>query len=162
MKRILSIVVLVLTIAWVGFIFSNSLESGVESDNKSSTVHEVVNEVAQSLGATQEISHATVRTSAHFTEFAVLGALLCLDVALLSPLTPSAPLSREHAYLLLSIPASLFIALIDELLQHFSPGRTLQLLDVLIDGGGALCGTLLVCAVLAILHAHKRRKNALH
>ena len=159
MKRILTVVVLVLTVAWVGFIFSNSLKTGVESDNASSTVHTVVNEVAQSLGAKQEISHKTIRTSAHFTEFAVLSALLCLDIMLLVSLSPADALSREHTYLLLSLPASVLIAGIDELLQFFTPGRAMQLIDVLVDACGALCGMLVFLAVFAIAHATKRPRK---
>ncbi len=159
MKRIFTIVALVITVAWVGFIFSNSLESGVESDNKSSQVHEVVNEVAQSLGAKQEISHKTIRTSAHFTEFALLGVLLCLDIALLASLSPAISLSCSHAYLLLTIPFCLAVAAIDEFLQRFSPGRAMQWIDVLVDSSGALCGMLLFCAVFAILYAVKHRRS---
>ena len=158
MKRILCVVALVLTVAWVGFIFSNSLKSGVASNNQSSTVHTVVNEVAQAMGAKEEISHATIRTSAHFSEFALLGVLLCLDIALLTALSPAASLSRQHAYLLLTLPACLLIAGIDELLQRFSPGRAMQLIDILVDSAGTLCGMLVFCAVFAILFAVKHRK----
>lgn len=158
MKRLLSLVALTITLAWVGFIFSNSLDSGIESGQKSSTVHEIVNDVAQSLGAKQEISEATIRTSAHFTEFAVLGVLLCLDVALCGLVSPSSPLSRRHALLCLPLPVGMAIAAIDEWIQYFSPGRAMQFIDVLVDSGGTLCGMLLFFAVFFIIHAIKKRK----
>ena len=159
MKRIVTVVALVLTVACVAFIFSNSLDSGVESGEKSSAVHKLVNEVAHSVGMTREISHATIRTLAHFAEFAALGALLALDVALLASVDPAASLSREHGVLLLSLPASILVAIVDELLQLLSPGRATQFLDVLVDSGGALCGLLFFLAIFAVIHAILRRKS---
>ncbi len=159
MKRILTAVALVLTLAWIGFIFSNSLDTGVESGAKSSSVHRIVNEVAQSLGATEEIPESTIRTSAHFLEFAVLGTLLSADIMLLASLFPSAPLSKRHAYFSLALPSSILLAVVDETIQRFSPGRAMQFIDVLIDSGGALCGMLVFAAVYFAIYAHRIRKR---
>ena len=141
-KQIVIAALLVLTVAWTAFIFSNSLDSGHESGEKSGTVHKILNEVAESLGAKEEIPESTVRTLAHFTEFAVLAFLLAADLVLLAPLTLSEPLSRRHALPLSALPVSFVTAVIDECIQHFSPGRAMQFLDVMIDTGGALCGLL--------------------
>ena len=159
MKRIVTVIALVLTVACVAFIFSNSLDSGIESGEKSSAVHKLVNEVAHSVGMSREISHATVRTLAHVAEFAALGALLALNIALLVSVDPAAPLSREHAILLFSLPASILVAIVDELLQLLSPGRATQFLDILIDTVGALCGLLFFLAIFAVVHAILRRKS---
>ena len=164
-KRILVIVALALTVVWAAFIFSNSLDSGTESGEKSGTVHKVVNEIAQSLGATEEIPESTIRTSAHFAEFALLGLLLTADLTLLAPLSLSEPLSRRHALPLLSLPCSALMAVIDECIQYFSPGRAMQFFDVMIDVGGALCGILgfALCffAVRAIRqHTNKKTRTA--
>ena len=159
MKRILCAVSLVLTIAWIGFIFSNSLANGTKSSEQSSTVHEVVNEIAQSLGATEEISESTIRTSAHFLEFAVLGLLLATDLALLVSLPLAAPLSRRHAWVLLALPLAIILAVIDETIQYFTPDRAMQFVDVAIDSAGALCGILAFAACFFLCRAVRIRKK---
>ena len=159
MKRIITVVALVLTVAWGGFVFSNSLDSGPESSEKSGKVYEVVNEVAQSLGATHEIPEATIRTSAHFGEFAVLALLITVDLTLLLDLRLSEPLSHRHALVLLSVPFSALMAVIDECIQFFSPGRAMQLLDIMIDVGGALCGVLGIALIFFLIRAVRVRST---
>ena len=159
MKQVLSIAVLVLTIAWIGFIFSNSMDSGVESGKKSSRVYTIVNEVAQSLGATEEIPESTIRTSAHFAEFAILAILISTDIVLFAKLSPALPLSRKHAYILLTVPLCALLAVIDEAIQRFSPGRAMQFFDVMIDVGGAICGTILFFAMFGMINIHLRRRR---
>ena len=102
MKHVVRAIALILTLLWIAFIFGNSLDSGAESSAKSSTVHEVVNELAASLGAKEEISEKTIRTSAHFAEFAVLSLLFCIDAALFFSLSPARRFGRDHLSLLLS------------------------------------------------------------
>ncbi len=159
MKRVLSIAVLVLTLAWIGFIFSNSLDSGIESGEKSGKVYEIVNDVAHSLGATEEIPESTIRTSAHFTEFAVLGILVCADIVLLARISPASSLGQRHAYPLLTLPFCVIIAIIDETIQRFSPGRAMQFIDIVIDCSGALCGMLFYALCFLFLHALIRYKR---
>ena len=160
MKRIVCAVFLVLTLTWIGFIFSNSFDNGTESGEKSSTVHEVVNEIAQSLGATEEIPESTIRTSAHFAEFAILGILLATDITLLAPLHRTEPLSRRYALLFVALPVASLLAVIDETIQYFSPGRAMQFIDVMIDSAGALCGILLFAAAFLACRAAYLRKKA--
>lgn len=160
MKHITRAVALLCTLLWIAFIFSNSLDSGAESSAKSSTVHEVVNQVASSLGATEEIPEKAIRTSAHFTEFAALAVLLSLDLALFFSLPPRRALSRRHFWLFLSLPIALAIAAIDEIIQSFSPGRACQFLDVLVDGAGALCGALFFACFFVFLPAAIRAIRA--
>ena len=159
MKRILCAVFLVLTLAWIGFIFSNSLDSGTESSQKSGSVHKVVNEVAQSLGATEEISEATIRTSAHFSEFALLGILVCADILLLVPRDMRSKPSRRDLLLLTALPFCILMAILDEILQKFSPGRAMQFIDVAVDSAGALCGVLLFSAVFFTVRAARRKRT---
>jgi len=83
-----------------------------------------------------------VRKLAHFTEYAVLGALLWLDWRLLG---------RDG--LLLPLGAGLLFAAGDELLQTFIPGRSGELLDVLLDFSGVLA------AVLPARLIRKRKEN---
>ena len=121
MKWLLRIVCLLLTVAWLGFIFSNSADSGEQSSEKSGVVYEVVNEIAQAVGIEEEIPESTIRTSAHFFSFAVLSLLLCMDIALFYSLSPVAELSKRYVLELVSLPLSILFAMIDEWIQTYSP-----------------------------------------
>ena len=106
-------VFLILSVLWLGFIFSNSFDSGEQSSDKSHTVTVVVNQVASSVGVKQEIKESTVRTLAHFGEFAVLGILICADI-LLAPLPRiKSTHGRTLAVLCASLPVCLVCACID-------------------------------------------------
>lgn len=129
-RKIIFWCALALSFLWLLFIFSNSLDNGVESGQKSSSVTQFVNEVLHTVGFKATISHAAIRTLAHFGEFAILAVLVCLTLSFapkkLSPL--------------LSAPICLVCASADEFLQLFSDGRAMQLTDVLTDTLGAICG----------------------
>ena len=140
MKLCLRILCVALTVLWLAFIFNNSTDSATVSSEKSSTVYEVVNEIASSIGIQEEITESTIRSSAHFVEFAVLGVFLALDVALFADLSPKKPLSRRHLLAGIALPVGILFAAIDEGIQTFSPGRAPQWIDLLIDSAGVLCG----------------------
>lgn len=75
-----------------------------------------------------------VRKTAHFTEYAILGALFYLNFRQLPKLN-----SRPKK-ILLPIVFSFLYACTDELHQIFVPGRSAQFRDVLIDTLGASFG----------------------
>ena len=81
-----------------------------------------------------------LRKIAHFTEFAFLGGLLF-------PLFVKQQEGKGTAFFL-SFACGLLTAITDELLQHFSPGRSPQVLDVCIDTAGVLTG---ICICLGLL-----------
>ena len=153
MKRIVCAVLLVLTLVWIGFIFSNSLDNGTESSEKSGAVYRLVNHVAHALGVTREIPESFIRTAAHFTEFAILGFLFATDVAFLVPLHCAEPISKRHAWVFLALPLSIVTAVTDEIIQRFSPGRAMQFVDVVVDSSGALCGMLAFAALFLLFRA---------
>lgn len=149
-RKLLFFIFLALSIAWLGFIFSNSLDSGAESTVKSSSVTKFVNDVLHALGYKGEIAHSTVRTLAHFTEFAILGVLVCLTLFL----------APRRVSPLLCPAICLVCASLDELLQKFSDGRAMQLSDVCIDTLGAITGTLVVTlSYLLISYICKKKKT---
>ncbi len=155
-RLILFSALLALCVLWTAFIFSNSVDTAEESTEKSDTVYEIVNDVAQSLGATEEIPKSTIRQSAHFLEFAVLGTLWALALsALLAPAAQSA-LRPSLLICLISLPICAVIALIDEYIQTFSDGRVCDLADVLTDTAGSLCGIAAICALYFIYRAIAR------
>ncbi len=160
-RKIVLIILLIATVLWTAFIFSNSLDNAEQSTEKSSTVTEVVNKIASAVGVDEEIPHSTVRDMAHFTEFAVLAFLLCADCAValserfdtrrwLYALCPSACVTLSFA-----------LACVDELMQRISVGRASQFSDVLLDTLGALSGTAVfaICYLLFVLIRKKSRNN---
>lgn len=160
-KKILFVSMLVLSLLWVAFIFSNSLDNGEQSSNKSHTVTVVVNEVADSVGVKQEIKESTVRKLAHFAEFAVLGLLVCSDI-LIAPLPHFESILKRSLLLCASLPVCFILASVDELIQKFSSGRACEFSDVLTDSLGALCGILLFISVYILCSTIKsKRKKAL-
>ncbi len=157
LKKIILILLLLATVLWAAFIFSNSLKSGEASGEQSSNVTEVVNKVASAVGIKEEIPQSTVRDMAHFTEFAVLSVLIFADAALMLD-----RLLKKHLPLALTLTAGVpllcfGLAGIDELLQRLSEGRASQFSDVLLDTLGALCGALLSTAVYFGLFAVSKR-----
>lgn len=123
---------------WTAFIWSCSLKTAAESTADSSRV------AAWLMGLfgweTQpEWLTLVIRKTAHFAEFALLGALW-------------GGCSRTYArrLWLWGLP----VGAVDECLQFLSPGRAPMLMDVGIDTVGSLCGVGVVW-----LFAHLRRKK---
>ena len=135
------IVPILLTVLWLGFIFGNSMKTGEESGVQSGKVHEIVNNVAQSVGVQEPIPEKVVRKTAHFTEFAVLGILVCLDLYAIGLVSHKKKLYISNLWALVAIPICAVFASCDELLQNFSEGRGPSIIDVLIDTSGAATAT---------------------
>ena len=150
-----------LTVLWLCFIFGNSLQSSVESSEQSGKVHQIVNEVAQSVGIEEPISEKTVRNSAHFLEFAILSLLVCLDLQCFGILTrkqhPRSPLLG-----LLSIPICSLLATVDETIQRFSAGRSCQWEDILLDTAGAALAAVCFLGVFFLVRLIQRRLATAH
>lgn len=90
-----------------------------------------------------------VRKAAHFTEFLILGTLLCMDFS-----------SSLYGVLQrFSIPTlvGLLIAFIDETIQLFVVGRSGEVRDMWIDFAGVALGTLIVLAIVNNKRGRKRR-----
>ena len=161
-RKILSIVMLALTVVWMIFIFSNSADTAQESTDKSQTVTEIVNEVIEAVGG-EEITEKEVRKSAHFFEYAVLCALLCCDVYLLF----YTPKYIKSPGVLLGVCACVIagcalIAIIDEMIiQKSSHGRGPDIADVALDTSGAVLAYVLFCIafVLSVLIKKYKQKK---
>ncbi len=151
-RKILFYTALALSILCLLFIFSNSLDNGVESDQKSAGVTDAINKIVHALGFKGDVPHIFVRKLAHFGEFAILSVFVC----------PTLVFSKKKLSPLLAPPICLVCALIDEFLQNFSVGRGSQLSDVGIDTFGAICGTAAFMAVyfLFIAIAKKASKKS--
>ena len=150
-RKILCAVFAVLTVLWIVFVFSNSMENAQESTEKSDVVYEVVNDAAQSIGIEQEITHHTIRQGGHFVEFFVLGALAAATaVAAFVPLLSASAFPRLFIAFA-SLPFSAAIAVTDEYIQTFSDGRVCDIEDVFTDAAGAFFGLAIVVAAFLLL-----------
>ena len=119
------------------FIWGNSLLPATVSAAISGWLHSILTAFFPGNGNGSG-GDGLLRKLAHFTEFALLGAVLFRLLR-----------NREErmtAAWLLSLGCGFFTACVDELLQHFSPGRAPQFGDVCIDTAGVLTGTLLYLA----------------
>ena len=148
-----------LTLLWLGFIFGNSMKDAQASSEQSSQVQEIVNDVASSVGVKEPISESTVRNMAHFTEFFILGALLCVDVWALGLSPIHARRRFDVLWFLVSLPVAALLASLDEFLQTFSEGRAADFSDVLTDTAGAAIGIALFFALFLLLRLTVRKKK---
>lgn len=129
----------IMTLLWVAVIFSFSLQPGeVSGDISGSFLRKMLEWFAPGLfeqlktmpKQQLEFWHIVLRKCAHFTEFAVLGVLSCLTLL-------QTKVSRRG---FVAMVFCLVIASMDETLQLFVDGRAGRVLDVMIDGAGALVG----------------------
>ena len=120
----------------VFFIWDNSMQNGGSSDGFSLLFAEIFVPIVNKLGFHGNIwtLNRIVRKLAHLSEFTILGGVLYTI------------LRRYITYgtVIKTIGLGMLIASFDEFIQLFSPGRSSQISDVLIDTVGIIIGTLLV------------------
>lgn len=140
-RKILSVVFLFLTVAWMALIFLFSAQTGEESGGLSAILTEPLTDLLAKLTGRKasnlypQVDHA-VRTAAHFCEYAVLGGLMALLFRCVRIRSVWLPWLAGTAY-----------AVTDEWHQAYSPGRVCDTVDVVIDAMGLLCG-ILICKLL--------------
>ena len=147
--RIFAIIFGAASLAWLIFIFANSMKNGQESGEMSGSVTEAINDVIHTVAPSVSVSHLFVRKSAHFCEFALFSLFLCFSFwfeifgarakrSLRAALTVSA----------LAFGGSVLAASADETIQLFVDGRAGSVVDVCIDSAGALLAALAFFALL--------------
>lgn len=125
LKLFTKIIVTILFITNLVFIYSNSLLVAEASSELSGGVREFLQNILNSLKLPISLSSHLVRKLAHFSEFATLGAL---SLALI--LVYALNFQKLAKW---SLVFGLFVAITDESLQLFTPGRAFQVGDILID-----------------------------
>ena len=135
----------------VFFIWDNSMQNGGSSDGFSLLFAETFASIANELGFHGNIwiLNRIVRKLAHLTEFTILGGVLY------------AILRRYITYgtVIKTIGLGMLIACLDEFIQLFSPGRSSQFSDILIDTVGIVIGILVVKLVYYIRYKRSTFKN---
>lgn len=133
-KKIMWITIYIMYILWI---FSNSLDVADVSSEKSTAVLQFLNGLL--FGGYPRLTEHIVRKLAHFSEYAVAGLLG--GVCILQGKKVRSP------WLIVALAAGLLVALCDETIQLFVPGRSGQVLDVWIDFAGDAVG---ICTWLVI------------
>jgi len=158
MKTVLRIVLWAAVIAWMGLIFSFSVETASESSETSGGFISFFMEKwlpgftdLSPAVQTAKIESVTyfVRKSAHFCIFAVLGFLTCAALR-------SCDVRTGRSFLFASLIGAVY-AVSDEIHQTFVPGRAGMIRDVLLDTAGVLTGT---AALTLILYLSIKMKNS--
>lgn len=146
-----SVLVLVATAACMAFIWYRSTLSAVESTVESTNVLEFFEIFIKGLGLNVEITDFIIRKSAHFCEFALLGCLVMWSSYLLN-----------YKVAINFLPVGIIClatGTIDEIIQIYSPGRSCQLSDVILDFSGAVAGVLFFLLIFLIYYKIKNRKG---
>lgn len=145
------IVLWILVIFCMTTIFAFSAQdSGSSQELSDGLLWDIIKFLGLNLAdATMAFLSVFVRKAAHFTIYAVLGALICI-------LMKSGYNMTGKKCFFVPLGMSALYAFTDEFHQLFISGRSGQAADVILDSFGALFGVVLA---LAVFTAIKRRKK---
>lgn len=145
MKRYKHIWIWFLVIAYIGFIFQNSMTVATVSEIESLKVSDILLRILRHFSlVTNDIQlfNHYVRKLAHFSEFALLGFLVGIAMNVCPVFKHK---SLNFIFFMLLIPFT------DEMLQNFFDGRSPQFTDMIIDASGYLFGGLVIYIIILIL-----------
>ena len=127
-KRIKKIILWTIVIAYTLWIFHNSAQTGKVSANLSETLSYRIYDHLQFLHFIPfKLFHTLIRKFAHFSEYALLGILVSIV---------SFHTIEERQQKLVIILWMILVPILDEGIQCFTPGRSAELRDCIID----MCG----------------------
>lgn len=148
MKKVIKLILIIL---WMGVIFSFSSDDADQSTIKSDGVIIKITETAlnKKLSDKEKKEYTTkyivpVRKSAHFTLYFILGILVFLFVKDFTVIS--------YKVVLISVIVVLLYSISDEVHQLFVPGRSGEVLDVMIDTMGGFIS----CNILYLIYRRKR------
>lgn len=131
MKKRISII---LVIIWMMFIFIMSSFNSTESSNQSNFIVNIIINIFNISNI--EILSLIIRKLAHFTEYFILGILTYNMI------------NNYNKKSYISIIICILYAISDELHQLFVPGRSCQVLDIIIDSIGSILGIYLLSFII--------------
>ncbi len=144
----------IVTLAYLMWIFSNSLATAAISSAASGKVREAVQKCVDSIAGEGKItvSGHFIRKAAHFSEFALLGFLSYFTYfTYFFPKNKAVPICAVSA-----AATTLVCGAADECIQIFVDGRGPSVLDAMIDFSGGICGVFVALAVFFLI---KKAKN---
>lgn len=136
------------------FIFSQSLLTGSISSAQSGFFTTPIYNflIKMNFNVERETVSLVVRKLAHFSEFFALGFAWFMFYK---------SFWQAHELYIKTFRHGFIVALIDEIIQYFTPERGSAALDVLIDSLGVLSFLLLAYLVTLIISKSEKRKKAL-
>ena len=144
MKKVIKLILIIL---WITMIFCFSSQKGTSSSNLSNgLIYKVTSYITGNKVSNKEkviLSNKYskfVRKMAHFSVYLILGVLVISFIS---------EFNIKRRYLLAVILCVLY-ALTDELHQYFVPGRSCELLDVLLDSASSFLGVLFYKFIISI------------
>ena len=138
-----------LTLLLTAFIWLHSLASADESGQESAEVLNFLNMIIAKLHIDSNLTDYVVRKLVHFLDFTAFGVSLSATfIAYKGELVRQIP---NMLFLMLAVPVT------DEALQYFSPGRSPQISDVLLDFSGCIAGLIFTALVFTIIKYKKER-----
>ena len=138
----------IVSLAVIGFIFSNSAATRAASDGLSSGFADFIYSlVAPILSVSFESFHVFVRKAAHFTEFAALGVSVWMIAWSVRKLCGQ--LHAASAFL-----AALAVAVTDEFIQSFTD-RSSAVADIILDFSGAVFGIVITATIVYLANIKK-------
>lgn len=151
-----------LTLVWMGVIFWFSAADSLHSSNMSGSIlKKLLSIVVPNWSLYTEARkmqvyhslHTLFRKCGHFSEYAVLGALLTLTVHKFFIVKSRLRLPKTEIWL----PAllSCLYAVSDEVHQKFVAGRSCELRDMILDTAGACCGMGIYYLIHWLWYRHK-------
>lgn len=146
MKKYFKIIFLII---WIIFIFYNSLQNGVKSNEASGTFVNLIYNLFNSLKININVNTLSIiiRKSAHVIEFLILGILIYINL--------KDNIKDKYFYLYL-ILLPIVIAILDESIQTFIDGRSGNFIDVLIDSFGSILGIYIIILITKLLNKKKK------
>lgn len=139
----------ILSFLLIGFIWHNSMADAPHSSRESIFVLHLIQHYLYMLPDVSYLTNGILRKLAHLTEYAWLGIALY-----------GAFLSLRHSHKVkISLTIAFLVASADESIQLFSPGRSAEFRDVLLDTTGAGLGILLAAVLAAIWNRAVLGKN---
>ena len=152
-KNSLQILLIILIIATIAFIFTNSIMPPDVSSEQSNTVAGILERIIPTDTPFGAFIQKYVRKLAHFCEYGLLGFEIAIYVMLY------AESKLKSAALNMLTPFA--VGFIDEGIQIFS-GRGPALTDVLIDASGFITLSIITyafCILIGALRSKKRRRK---
>jgi VanZ family protein len=137
----------VLIVLWLCLIWGHSMQPAVVSAGESGRILAFLRKIFPTLLAGED-GEFIVRKAAHFTEFFILGILLCIEFSM----------ELYGVLRRFTIPSlvGLLVAFIDETIQLFVVGRSGEVRDMWIDFAGVMFGALIVLAIVNNKRGRKR------
>ena len=117
---------LLLVILWMIFIFVISSFNATSSSNQSNFIVDIITSIINIKDT--ELLSLIIRKLAHFIEYFILGILVINFI------------TRYDKKIIIAILLCIIYATSDEIHQIFVPGRSCQIIDIMIDSLGSIMG----------------------